>query len=53
MVIEDCFQNLKFRGFNLENIHMKILSRLSKLIAMVSIAYAFCGCNSLIGPKIT
>jgi hypothetical protein len=41
-VIEACFQNLKSRGFNLEDTHMKILSRLSKLIAMVSIAYAFC-----------
>jgi hypothetical protein len=41
-VIEACFQNLKTRGFNLENTHMKILERISKLIAMVSIAYAFC-----------
>lgn len=41
-VIEACFQNLKTRGFNLEHTHMKILERISKLIAMVSIAYAFC-----------
>jgi hypothetical protein len=41
-VIEACFQNLKSRGFNLEDTHMKILERLSKLIALVSIAYAFC-----------
>jgi IS4 transposase len=41
-VIEACFQNLKSRGFNLEDTHMKILDRLSKLIAMVSMAYAFC-----------
>jgi IS4 transposase len=41
-VIETCFQNLKTRGFHLEDTHMKILARISKLIAMVSIAYAFC-----------
>lgn len=41
-VIEACFQNLKTRGFNLEDTHMKISERISKLIAMVSIAYAFC-----------
>lgn len=41
-VIEVCFQNLKTRGFNLEDTHMNILERISKLIAMVSIAYAFC-----------
>lgn len=41
-VIETCFQNLKSRGFNLENTHIKILKRISKLIAMISIAYAFC-----------
>lgn len=36
------FQNLKSRGFNLEDTHMKTPSRLSKLLAMVSIAYALC-----------
>lgn len=43
-VIEVCFQNLKTRGFNLEDTHMKRIDRLSKLIAMVSIAYGFCVC---------
>jgi hypothetical protein len=41
-VIETVFQNLKSRGFDLETTHLKILKRLSKLLAMVSIAYAFC-----------
>ncbi len=41
-VIEACFQNLKSRGFNLEDTHLKIPARLSKLIAMLSISYAFC-----------
>lgn len=37
-----CFQNLKTRGFNLEDTHLQELQRIRKLIAMVSIAYAFC-----------
>ncbi|NBB30329.1 transposase [Cellulophaga sp. BC115SP] len=41
-VIEACFQNLKTRGFNLEETHLQDLKRIQKLIAMVSIAYAFC-----------
>ena len=41
-VIEVCFQNLKTRGFNLEDTHLQDLKRIQKLIAMVSIAYAFC-----------
>jgi len=40
--IEVCFQNLKTRGFNLEETHLRDLKRIQKLIAMVSIAYAFC-----------
>ena len=40
--IEVCFQNLKTRGFNLEETHLQDLKRIQKLIAMVSIAYAFC-----------
>jgi hypothetical protein len=40
--IEACFENLKTRGFNLEDSHMKISDKLSKLVAMVSISYAFC-----------
>ena len=41
-VIEVCFQNLKTRGFNLEETHLQDLKRIRKLIATVSIAYAFC-----------
>ena len=40
--IEVCFQNLKTRGFNLEETHLRDLKRIQKLIAMVSIAYALC-----------
>lgn len=40
--IEVCFQNLKTRGFNLEDLHLQELSRIRKLIAILSIAYAFC-----------
>ena len=40
--IEVFFQNVKTRGFNLEDTHMQELQRIRKLIAMISIAYAFC-----------
>lgn len=40
--IEQCFQNLKGRGFNLENSHLPCLHKLRKLVALVSLAYAFC-----------
>ena len=40
--IEVFFQNIKTRGFNLEDTHLQELPRIRKLIAMVSIAYAFC-----------
>ena len=40
--IEVFFQNIKTRGFNIEDTHLKELQRIRKLIAMVSIAYAFC-----------
>lgn len=40
--IEACFQNLKGRGFNLEATHLKSLTKLKKLVALVSIAYSFC-----------
>lgn len=40
--IEACFQNLKGRGFNLEATHLKDLTKLKKLVALVSIAYSFC-----------
>jgi|AntAceMinimDraft_5_1070358.scaffolds.fasta_scaffold69132_1 hypothetical protein len=40
--IESCFQNLKGRGFNLEATHLKSLTKLKKLVALVSIAYSFC-----------
>ena len=40
--IEQCFQNLKGRGFNLEATHLRYLQKLRKLVALVSLAYAFC-----------
>lgn len=40
--IEAFFQNLKQRGFNLESTHLRSLDKLSKLVALVSLAYAFC-----------
>lgn len=40
--IEACFQNLKTRGFNLEDSHTKDIGKISKLVAIISIAYAFC-----------
>lgn len=40
--IEAFFQNLKSRGFDLESTHLRSLSKLSKLVALVSLAYAFC-----------
>ncbi|GAA3993626.1 IS4 family transposase [Hymenobacter antarcticus] len=40
--IEQCFQNLKGRGFNLENTHLRCHLKLRKLVALVSLAYAFC-----------
>jgi hypothetical protein len=40
--IESCFQNLKKRGFDLEKTHLKCLEKLSKLVGLVSLTYAFC-----------
>ena len=40
--IETVFHAFKSRGFNLEDTHLKIDERLKKLIAIVSMAYAFC-----------
>ena len=40
--IEACFQNMKKRGFNLEDTHLQDDQKLKKLVALVSIAYAFC-----------
>ncbi len=40
--IEAFFQNLKLRGFDLTSTHLRNLSKLSKLVALVSLAYAFC-----------
>jgi hypothetical protein len=40
--IETFFQNLKGRGFDLESTHLRSLAKLSKLVALVSLAYAFC-----------
>ncbi|MDR6196918.1 transposase [Siphonobacter sp. SORGH_AS_0500] len=41
--IEAFFQNLKQRGFHLESTYLGRLSKLSKLVALVSLAYDFCG----------
>ena len=40
--IEVCFQNMKKRGFDLEDTHLQDNAKLKKLVALVSIAYAFC-----------
>ncbi len=40
--IESCFQNLKKRGFDLEQTHLHCLHKLSKLVGLVSLAYALC-----------
>ncbi|RZK20076.1 MAG: IS4 family transposase [Hymenobacter sp.] len=40
--IEQCFQNLKGRGFNLEATHLQCRHKLRKLVALVSLAYACC-----------
>ena len=40
--IEAFFQNLKGRGFHLESTHLGCIAKLSKLVALVSLAYAFC-----------
>ncbi|SDY98628.1 transposase [Hymenobacter psychrophilus] len=40
--IEQCFQNLKGRGFNLEATHLRCHRKLRKLVALVSLAYALC-----------
>lgn len=40
--IEVFFQSIKKRGFNLENTHLMDLTRLKKLFAFVSLAFACC-----------
>lgn len=40
--IEQCFQNLKGRGFNLEATHLRCRHKLRKLLALATLAYAFC-----------
>jgi hypothetical protein len=40
--IEQCFQNLKGRGFNLENSHLRCHDKVRQLVALVSLAYCFC-----------
>lgn len=40
--IEQCFQNLKGRGFHLESSHLACHHKLRKLLALVNLAYAFC-----------
>lgn len=41
--IETCFRNMKTQGFNLENTHMVDPNRLSKLMAIISMAMLFIG----------
>ncbi|WP_375563455.1 transposase (plasmid) [Bernardetia sp. OM2101] len=45
--IESFFQNLKGRGFNLKITHLQNSEKLKKLIACVSLAYAFCANTGL------
>jgi len=40
--IEACFQSFKGRGFDLESTHLKDLTKLKKLVAFVSMAFAMC-----------
>ena len=40
--IEAFFQQIKQRGFDLESTHLRSLEKLSKLVAVVSLAYGFC-----------
>ena len=40
--IEQCFQNLKGRGFDLRSSHLQCRDKLKKLLALASLAYAFC-----------
>ncbi len=40
--VEQCFQNLKGRGFNLEATHLRCRQKLRQLVALVSLAYALC-----------
>jgi hypothetical protein len=40
--IEACFQSLKSRGFDLESTHLKDLTKLKKLVALVSMAFGMC-----------
>ncbi len=40
--IEACFQSFKGRGFDLESTHLKDLTKLKKLVALVSMAFGLC-----------
>ena len=40
--IEQCFQNLKGRGFNWNALHLRCLHKRRKLGGLVSLAYVFC-----------
>lgn len=40
--IEQCFQNLKGRGFDLRSSHLQCRDKLKKLVGLVSLAYALC-----------
>ena len=40
--IEQCFQNLKGRGFDLQSTHLRCYEKLKKLVGLVSLSYALC-----------
>ncbi len=40
--IQTVFQSFKSRGFNLERTHLKTNEKLKKMVALVSMSYAFC-----------
>jgi transposase len=49
--IEVLFANMKTKGFNLEDTHLKCPVRLRKLIALVSIAFTICFLVGLVAHK--
>jgi hypothetical protein len=40
--IDTFFQNIKKRGFNIEDSHLKCIPKMRKLVASIGLAYAFC-----------
>jgi Transposase DDE domain len=49
--IEVLFANMKTKGFNLENTHLKCSMRLRKLFALVALSFAICFLVGLIAHK--